>query len=96
MRYCSALIIKTCLIDHSRGVLTQNIMLMLPMEKNITIVKVEDGCYKCVFEIKYRCRLTLPCRQTPPHILQPSLHIHLKGWEKNRAHYQAKATRART
>lgn len=59
--YCSALIIKTCLIAHRRVGPTQNIMLMLSMEKNITIVKVENGSsYKCMFEMKYRCRLTLP------------------------------------
>lgn len=34
-----------------------------PMEKNITIVKVDNGSrYKCIFEIEYRHRLTLPCR----------------------------------
>lgn len=56
--YCSALITKTCLIAHrvahrSCGVvLTQDIMLVLPMEKNITTVKVENGSsYKCIFEI---------------------------------------------
>lgn len=48
-----------------------------------------------MFEIKYRCRLTLPCGQTPPHIPQPSLHIHLKGWDKDRTHCQTNATRAR-
>lgn len=83
-------------IAHSGVDLTQNIMLVLPMEKNITTVKVENGSsYKCVFEIKYRCTLTLPCTKTPPHIPQTSLHVRLKRWEKDRAHCQAKATRAR-
>lgn len=51
--------------------------------------------YKSIFDIKYRCRSTLPYRQTPPHLAQPSLYIHLKGWEKIRTHCPAKATRAR-